>query len=46
MNLSEEEYHDFLYINQSLLLYTGKQKGILDKKLTLVVFREEMGGVL
>ncbi len=46
MNLSEEEYHDFLHINQSLLLYAGKQKGILDKKLTLAVFREKMDAKL
>lgn len=42
MNLSEEEYYDFLDINQSLLLYAGKQKGILDKQLTLARFRVEI----
>ena len=44
MNLTEEEYRDFLYINQSLLLYAGKQKGNLDKKLTLDKFRQGMDG--
>ncbi len=42
MNLTEAEYLDFLDINQSLLLYAGKQKGILEKKLTLAKFREGM----
>ena len=42
MNLTEEEYLDFLHINQSLLLYAGKQKELLDKKLTLAKFREGM----
>jgi len=46
MNLSEEEYSDFLHINQSLLLYAGKQKGVLDKKLTLTAFREKMDAKL
>jgi len=46
MNLPEEEYLDFLHINQSLLLYAGKQKGVLDKKLTLTAFREEMDAKL
>ena len=42
MNLTATEYKDFLYVNQSLLLYAGKQKGILDKKLTLTEFRNGM----
>jgi len=42
MNLTEAEYNDFLYINQSLLVYAGKQKGILNEKLTLTDFRNSM----
>jgi len=39
MNLSETEYYEFLDANQSLILYAGKQKKVVDAKWDLAQFR-------
>jgi len=44
MNLAEEEYWQFLDINQSFLLYVGKKKNIFHKDLTLEDMRNEGEG--
>lgn len=44
MNLSEPAYREFLDANQSLILYAGKRKKLLDVKLTLKEFRRTMEG--
>ncbi len=46
MNLSETEYYEFLDANQSLILYAGKRKKIVDAKWNLEEFRTNCNGKL